>query len=742
MISVVLPYCHKDRLSAIRLLEWIRELDGDRALPTCFLVSSQPVKDSEDKEVIRAAFQAFQDVWIIKQRVADERGWPQSPNTLFKCACDRMKAGKESWLWLEPDATPTKPGWLKMLDDEYQSCGKPFMGFRTELPWPHLNGVAIYPPNVEQLAPFLVRPNGNAFDCTSPQECAHLLTLAHASALFQHTWSPVKERDLSKDAPAWTFDGTLEGLKPEAVIFHRCKDGSLIDCLRQNFKKKPGFIERIKSFFVGPEITVVITNFNRPDKVRHAFSSCMDANVKDIVISSSGCGDDLKAMHNQFRKEKPDVVIDAIPDDRGCNEMWLRGVRLAKSKWVHLLHDDDMLLPDFKMVVSHLNNGSSFFHWNGAKHAWPKNLLDGCNLFQTWFPDLESGVHNSKIIWPVLLADNNWSISPVSGLFTRDHLLETLEEFERDYREEMFFYKPRMQAGNDLLIWLKAVEKYPNFTFITRPLVSYGHWDGSASFSDYGNKTGLLSKIYNATRDQFLSGPHYDMLDSRRMVHIQSAFIGPDERDRVGFASRMWQAQYRLGQWSRDVIQDSELPRLFEDGKRKLPYVRDMIDLAVSRNSDGDPIFVFTNTDTIPVQSLTRQMLHAFKTNPCAYSFRRDIKDGSIRDEKSLRLDSDEYPGCDLFAFTGRWWKDNRKQLPDLLYATDTWDYCMRKLMDRTGGVRFFYLIYHTLHQGEWDRNKNSQAHKHNHEKAEGFLKNIGIDPYWISKQAPTVHSP
>lgn len=745
---VVLPYCSKDLGLAIKLLDWIGTLDGGNKNPEVLLVSSQPVKPNEDEMVIASAKKGFNSVLMVKQPVADERGWPQSANALFRLAAEAMKQQRQPWLWLEPDATPTKAGWFRALDQEYARAKKPFMGAFHHRPIPHLNGVAVYPYDIWRVAPAMIRMNPQAFDCVSPHDCQAILKQSHVTPLIQHEWSP---HGFELDSPARRFDKRLDGLRPDALIYHRCKDGSLIDCLRQLMPvvseptptpdKKPGIIERIKTYFSSPDITVVITNYSRPDKVRHAFTSCLEANVKNVVISASGCGDDLAAMHRQFRKEKPDVVIDAIPDDLGCNEMWLRGVQLAKTKWVHLLHDDDMLLPEFQALGNHLNNGSSFFHWNGWKHAWPKSILDNVNLLQSWFPSLSEGVHDSKKMWPVLLGENNWSISPVAGLFTREHLIETLEEFERDYRDDRFFYKSRMQAGNDLLIWLRAVEKFPTFTFLTSPMVSYGHWDGSASFNDYGNQLGLLSKNYNATREMFLTGPSFDMLGSRPLVHIQTAFIGAEERERVKVANIRWSYQYRLGQWSRDVVSDEQLPRLFEDGKRKLPYVRDMIDLVVSRSSAGDPIFVFTNTDTIPVNSLTRHLLHAFKDHECAYSFRRDIKDSQPRTETSIRLQTEEYPGCDLFAFTLRWWKDNRKQFPDMLYATDAWDYCMRKLMDKSGGKRFFYLIYHTLHQGEWDRNKESEAHKHNHAQAEPFLRKMGLEPYWVSGEIPTAYT-
>lgn len=728
---VVIPFCHKDRLAAIRLLEWWSELDGVQVNHKLVLLASNPCTHAENLEVAASGRKAFADVSICHQTQPDESGWPKSCTTLFRLACDHMKVTGTHWLWCEPDCTPLVPGSLDALDTEYLSNARPFMGAWHNQPVPHLTGNAIYPANPILYNRLLFSRKDAPWDLVNP---GATLAQAHLTKLIQHSWSP-SGHDLK--APAWHFDSPYDldrVITQDAVLFHRCKDGSLIDCLRQRHENKPGIIERIKTYFSNPEITVVITNFNRPDKVRHAFTSCIRAHVKNIVISASGCGSELQAMHDRFRKEKSDVVIDAIPNDRGCNEMWLRGVRLAKTKWVHLLHDDDMLLPEFETIGTHLNNGASFYHWNAAKHAWPQCLLDGCNLLQTWFAGLADGMHSTDILWPTLLADNAWSISPVGGLFTREHVLETLEEFDLHYRDCRFFFKAKMQAGNDLLIWLRAAEKYPSFDFISRPLISYGHWDGSASYLDHCEGIGLLSKIYNATREQFLTGPPFDMMHSPRLVHIQTDFVSPDERDRVKFALERWGYQYRHGNWARDVIHDAEMPRLFKDGNRKIPYLRDMIDLSVSRSSTEDPIFVLTNTDTIPVNSITRHLIHSFRTHNCAYSFRRDIKAPAIIDDKDIRMKAACFAGCDLFAFRGKWWHEHRKSFPDMLYATDTWDYCMRTLMDKTGGERFYYLIYHVNHTGDFDRNKNSLAHQHNHSLADPFLRKMGIEPYWISK--------
>src|SRR5678816_3074646 len=346
--------------------------------------------------------------------------------------------------------------------------------------------------------------------------------------------------------------------------------------------------------------------------------------------------DRLKTVHQQCQKQKPNLKVDAIPGDMGCNEMWLRGVRLAKTKWVHILHDDDKLLPEFSTLERYIGNGAPFYHWDGLKHAWPTSLLDQSKLSQRTFPGRSQDLYSTDLLWPILLQENSYSISPISALFPRQHILDTLEEVERDMKDCRFFYSHKMLVGNDLMLWLRAAEKFSRFFYIPRPLISYGHWDGSTTFWDYGCNLQLLSKCYDATRDFYLHGPGFNMSECPRLVHIQSEFKRADEGPRIENATKAWVDQYRRGNWVREGIDDNTLPRLFADGPRRIPYLLDMVDRAVGIHGK-EPIYVLTNTDTIPVRSLTRHLVHTFKTHQCCYSFRRDISQIEKRDEKTIR---------------------------------------------------------------------------------------------------------
>lgn len=235
-----LPYCTKDRLSAIRSLEWMFDLDGLQERHECWLLASKPVSDAENNEVVRAARKAFKTVFLAKQLVEDESGWPTSCNSLWVRAARVMHENRKPWLWLEPDAIPLKSRWLDALEEEYGRIGKPFLGAWHDQPVPHLNGIAIYPPNIEHYNSALLNPGKIAWDLVNPQTT---LRHAHLSQLIQHKWSGNGQ---SIDAPPMSFmtDQDMEVLHPNAVIFHRCKDGSLINRLRNRIASK-----KVRSFY-------------------------------------------------------------------------------------------------------------------------------------------------------------------------------------------------------------------------------------------------------------------------------------------------------------------------------------------------------------------------------------------------------------------------------------------------------------------------------------------------------------
>lgn len=478
---------------------------------------------------------------------------------------------------------------------------------------------------------------------------------------------------------------------------------------------------RVRGVSTLQDVTVVITTYRRPEMLLNAFRSCLRSGVRNIVVTASGVTQQEAWVYRRIKEMYPPVRVIAKDEDRGCNEAWLRGVEMAETEWVHILHDDDLILTEFFELGGLLKtNPAPFYHFNAQRHG------AGQDGFSDSFPGLDTGVYTSDILWPKLLNKGGLSLSPISGLFHRDHLISVLSECEREFTDESHFLRPGMMVGNDLLIWLRAVENYPKFCFVRDPLVSYGHWDGSTTFNDVFNHENKLPAIYDAARDYYLTGPNIQA--ERWLVHLRPAFgVGTKS---VDFASSVWSSEHANGPWIDEWLRDSQMPRLFQDDRRRVPYLKDMIEIGMEGKPESS-IFVFSNSDVIPSRGITRLLLQAFETHECAYSYRRDVDELRVFSPEEIRTKATVYSGLDLFAFTREWWDANSSALPDLLFATELWDYCLKLLMDSTGGKRFQYLIYHLRHEPEGLRNRDSRSQKYNREKAEPFLKTHGGLVYW-----------
>ncbi len=237
-ILVVIPFYKGDYNQAKDLLEWINDL-GEVKNNSCLLLADIKMPIADINVLRDIAQKCFKDVAVTTtpHSLPNEK-WPIGPNWMFQTACEYVyKNTANPFLWLEPDALPLKRGWLAEMEDEYNCCGKPFMGAvvhssgQDGLPGDHLTGVAIYPNNAHEY----LKVNYNkreAFDMTSaPIVIPH----THHTDLHYHFWgkkdlSPVFKADRSPDNPKNTL--LLKTIPEEAVIFHRCKNDSLLKLLR------------------------------------------------------------------------------------------------------------------------------------------------------------------------------------------------------------------------------------------------------------------------------------------------------------------------------------------------------------------------------------------------------------------------------------------------------------------------------------------------------------------------------
>jgi hypothetical protein len=223
----VIPVCEKDVNQALDLLRWVEELGGCPTNPLLLVLDCKVAEPLVEALKLVAKY-GFSEVHVIRtpHSLPDEK-WPIGPTWMFETAVKHIHSvWKRPFWWNEPDCIPLEPGWLTTLQDEYYECGRQFLGCIVEAqggqqPAPrHLTGNAVYPPNAIDYVRHTFR-TGLAWDIASHQQ---VVPHAKHTTLFQHDWGDF-------DRPPTFSD--LTRLRPGAVVFHRCKDGSLIRLLRQ-----------------------------------------------------------------------------------------------------------------------------------------------------------------------------------------------------------------------------------------------------------------------------------------------------------------------------------------------------------------------------------------------------------------------------------------------------------------------------------------------------------------------------
>lgn len=222
---VVIPVCTKDEQLVLKNLEWVEELDG-KIDAECVIVHPEgfdvvPVRDKA-RQIFRQTFVVAYSEW------GGDPKWPHPQNWAWQSTARAMATySPQSWIWWEADATPIRKGWLDAISTEYKAAKKPFMGclMDGEGSDGHMNGVAVYPADVSAYSTNAMLCRRAPFD----------IVLWPDIAPHTHKANHLIQNHVITDGDSTHFpdrEAVAEIVRPGAVLFHRCKDGSLIDQLR------------------------------------------------------------------------------------------------------------------------------------------------------------------------------------------------------------------------------------------------------------------------------------------------------------------------------------------------------------------------------------------------------------------------------------------------------------------------------------------------------------------------------
>lgn len=238
----VIPFYSGDKDQAIRLLTWIRDI-GQVKHHDCLIVVD---RGTNSKGVIEIARDCFKEVHEAPSEVVGQQGeWGHgttdatAPNEMFLTAYVYIQHKlKRPFFWAEPDIAPIPLPfgrvWLNEIEAEHIKGRKPFMGALVSVPphEPHMSGIGVYPACIPDHSMDMAIPGKIAWDYAGRRDTVGR-GRAHFTNLIQH------EYRTDGKSPTFPDQSSLAQIRPETVVFHRCKDNSLIDRLREKFSNQP-----------------------------------------------------------------------------------------------------------------------------------------------------------------------------------------------------------------------------------------------------------------------------------------------------------------------------------------------------------------------------------------------------------------------------------------------------------------------------------------------------------------------
>lgn len=274
---------------------------------------------------------------------------------------------------------------------------------------------------------------------------------------------------------------------------------------------------------------------------------------------------------------------------------------------------------------------------------------------------------------------------------------------------------------------LAGAHEVPYIAFVTdRPNVWYGAYSRSGCVARfrYGSAP-FWSKTFDQICESALAG-----LNGRRFAHIYSVYDTGDAHTlrRHRIAKDSWRLNACLGCWWDWPVHNSDLPRVFQDGDRQVPYVKDLLDYAAARVYSDNDLIVLTNTDTCFSADLTELLNY----RQLAVGRRRDFQQLSDILAPNEVRNGQPYCGADLFAMTAGWWKAHRDEFPDMIIGCEAWDAVLAQLMLRRGAEETWDFVYHERHPSHWEQPHNKYSlpgQIHNLRLAATRLREWGLDP-------------
>ena len=253
-LLIVIPYYEGDKDAAEQLMNLIADLEKVRNHEADIFISRRHDATEISKVTASKLGEKFDKVNFHLCRRKDASGHPYGANQMFFDVVTlfgqlpQWQRDYYAFLFLEPDAVPTRPGWIGELCKAFKEAmgrGKSAIGYIHSIPVLHLNGVAIYSTDIYRKVPGDRLGGGDPRAAFDIEKAPFLMPMSEESPLFYF------EYRRPSITPAELFGGRKFGVIP--AIFHGVKDSSARDAVRARFisfdDKTPALRQTIYTYY-------------------------------------------------------------------------------------------------------------------------------------------------------------------------------------------------------------------------------------------------------------------------------------------------------------------------------------------------------------------------------------------------------------------------------------------------------------------------------------------------------------
>lgn len=698
-MKIVLPFYSGDLWLCLKNLQWIQELDGH--LPFAAVLACDTETDYSAPMAL--ANQIFAKVDVIQYPKAYRHGrvmdrWPWQQNNAFANTARSMARQKDCWLWLETDSVPMQPKWAQTLEADYLQGGKPFGGH-----WNGdngvFNGVAIYPDNVSMhcssaiMASMLTDKEGNQnpwdVHC-SKQVYPKLYIMNH---LMQHMWND------GNAAPNFvSMDDVKRIIRPGVILFHRCKNGSLIEVLR-----KSRVVTQPQVYAQQPALSAPLVNEILPPKPVKQYKD------EFRVVSLRRAGDIIALLPLLKKVAEQDKHVRLVVHED--YKLLLDGTSYVDPIiWNGGMEDPEAAAKKHNAINAQVYGNGKFFggtNENFASAAW--TMLGQC--WNRYYPlvfdqrnlqresKLAEGFINSEK--PVILMN----LKGISSPFSHADLLHLKLQAQfgqvaqivnlGDLRAERLYDVLGLMDRASVLISVDTYTLHLNRGHKI-PTVALVNPKPIAASPDAGNV--ILRVPYEdvpKAMDKIMDKVKLALLPNLRntdivLIHSEYKSTNPAVVELENRAKATWE---RLGA----TVLHYQGGRATQD-KYAMPYIHDMVQKAIEAGMEE--IIAITNNDIQFDPRLRQTVIESCQNYGCYWSHRKDPLTGQADG------------GVDFVAFTRKWWHLHKDLFPDFILGCIWWDDIISRIMVWSGCRECEGLYYHVPHRWGFRTRSNSPGMK------------------------------